>query len=143
MWFAPDDGSELCDFVLEAGGAELNEWGYSEQTDELRRTILYLVHERNSMLVKLRGLSAMRDVLQHVHSNRKCDLQTTDFYRRTRGAEHFQGTSVCTGGYLQAGPTTRKGAGNLLRKDDETASLDDDKQWINTKVRLFCSHDKV
>ena len=62
MWFPPEEGAELFDFELEPGGGD--EWGYSDHNEELRRVILYLVREKNSMLVKLRGLCALRGILQ-------------------------------------------------------------------------------
>ena len=88
MWFSQEDGSKLCDFELEPGAGQ--HWGCNEQTDELRRVILYLVHENNSMLVKLRGLSALREVLQSHHETQKQDLTNFTESSSILGAENSQ-----------------------------------------------------
>ena len=90
MWFSQQGGSELYDFELEPGGAQI-EWGCNDQTDELRRTLLYLVHENNSMLVKLRGLSALREVLQRIHVKQEQDEANFSESALTLGAEKSQG----------------------------------------------------
>lgn len=120
MWFPPEDGAEFYDFELEPGGPD--EWECSEQTDELRRLILYLVHEKNAMLVKLRGLSALREVLQNLHSK-----QERDQANQLKGAENCQ--------ELVTRQTQR---GEKLEKDSGLVSFkDDEKQDVYTSADIL------
>ncbi|KAL9963339.1 hypothetical protein ACROYT_G032533 [Oculina patagonica] len=119
MWFPPEDGAEFYDFELEPRGA--NEWGCNEQTDELRRLILYLVQEKKAMLVKLRGLSALREVLQSVYAKQERDQANL------RGAENSQELAVSAGAGNHF-PTRQTQRGEKLEKDEGPVSFKDDKK---------------
>jgi len=127
MWFPPEDGAELYDFELEPGGRS-DEWGYRDQRDELRRLILYLVREKNSLLVKVRGLSALREVLQS--HNAKREHEQTNFYEcignGMLGAENSQELTVSAGACarMQAGQSQEA---EKLHKDEGPVSFKDDK----------------
>lgn len=139
MWFPPEDGAEFYDFELEPRGAD--EWGCNEQTDELRRLILYLVQEKNAMLVKLRGLSALREVLQSVYAKQERDQANL------RGAENSQELAVSAGAGNHF-PTRQTQRGEKLEKDEGPVSFKDDKkQDVYTyadslKVSCFVLDDK-
>lgn len=122
MWFPPEDGAELYDFELEPGGGD--EWGYSDQNEDLRRTILYLVREKNSMLVKLRGLSALRGVLHSLCAKQKRDQ--TNFLECTGkvGAEH----SVTNAGAGFQQLTRQPQRGEKLQKGEGPVSFKHDKK---------------
>lgn len=146
MWFPPEDGAEIYDFELEPGG-RVDEWGCSDQIDELRRLIVYLVREKNSLLVKLRGLSALREVLQS--HNGKREHEQTNFYECTGrlGAENSQELAVSAGACAQM-QTRQIQRGENLEKDEGPASFKDDKkQDVCTytdsfKVSCFVLDDK-
>lgn len=139
MWFPPEDGAEFYDFELEPGGGD--EWGCNEQTDELRRLVLYLVHEKNAMLVKLRGLSALREVLQNVYAKQERDQANL------RGAENSQELAVSAGAGNHL-PTRQTQRGKKLEKDKGSVSFKDDKKqdvYSHTdslKVSCFVLDDK-
>ena len=147
MWFPPEDGAEFYDFELEPGGKD--EWG-CDQTDELRRLILYLVHEKNVMLVKLRGLSALREVLQS-RWNAKQGRDKANFSECTsslqRGAENTQELTVSAKPSYQF-PTRQSQRGENLQKDEGPVSFKHDKNqdvYIHTdsfKVSCFVVNDK-
>ena len=83
MWFSQEE----YDYELEPGG--IQDWEGNDQTDELRRIIQYLVQENNSLIVKLRGLSVLREVLQTLHE--KQERERTSFSESSstfRGAEN-------------------------------------------------------
>lgn len=61
MWFLFEEGVEFFDFEFELGGGD--EWGYSDYNEELRWVILYLVCEKNFMLVKFCGLCVLWGIL--------------------------------------------------------------------------------
>lgn len=86
MWFSQEDGSGIYDFELEPGG--IQDWEDNDQTDELRRIIQYLVHENNSLIVKLRGLSTLREVLQNLHGKREQERTSFSESSSTLGAEN-------------------------------------------------------
>lgn len=144
MWFPPDDGVDFYDFELEPGGPGS---GYNDRTDELRRTILYLVREKNSMLVKLRGLSALREVLQSLYEN-KVERDRANFFECTSklGAEISQELVVCAGAGTQL-PIRQAKRAEKLQKDEVPAPFKDDKKQDvdgvhNFKVSCFCFSDK-
>lgn len=151
MWFPPEDGAELYDFELEPGGRS-DEWGYWDQRDELRRLILYLVRENNSLLVKLRGLSTLREVLQS--RNAKREHEQTNFYdvyecigSGKLGAENSQDMAVSAGACAQM-QTRQTQRAEKLQKDKVPVSFKDDKkQDVCTstdsfKVSCFVLDDK-
>lgn len=141
MWFSQEDGSELYDFELEPGGAQ--EWGYQEQTEELRRTILYLVHENNSMLVKLRGLSALREVLQSLQVKQERDqAKFCESSIATLGAEKLQERTPGT--YAEPLSRQTQTDENLQEDTEQVCFADDHNQkdecvhMDKLKVSLFC-----
>ena len=148
MWFPPEDGAELYDFELEPGGRS-DEWGYSDQRDELRRLILYLVREKNSLLVKLRGLSALREVLQS--HNAKRGHEQTNFYEcigsSKLGAENFQELTDSAGASSQMQTRQTQRAEKLQKDEGPVSFKNDKKQDVCTytdslKVSCFVLDDK-
>ena len=148
MWFPPEDGAAELYFELEPGG-RTDEWGYVEQRDELRRLVLYLVREKNSLLVKLRGLSALTEVLQS--HNGKREHEQTNFYGCTEsgklGAENSQEVTVSADACAQMHIRQTQKA-EKLQKDKGPVSFKNDKKQgycTNTdslKVSCFVLDDK-